>query len=312
VWAVTPDHTLRFTYAEAFQTPNYSEFFLRAPVAPPLTALSALEQALAPFLGGVPLGFDSVPILALGNPSLEVEEIQSYEVGYTGIFGRRSFVTLDYYKNDIDNFVTDLITAFQPSLGGNINPSFGPYTPPAALPAPVQQILLTQLQAALGPTYFLLSNAPDGSPILAAVSYVNFGQVETQGIELGVHHHFSQNWTLDFTYNWFDFDVQQELPDDPVIPNTAEHKYSVGLAYVAPKFDASVRYRWVDDFDWNAGVFRGPVPSYDVVNLTANYHFNDSWGIGVDVSNLLDDEHYEAFGGDLLGRRALGFVNYSW
>jgi hypothetical protein len=33
---------------------------------------------------------------------------------------------------------------------------------------------------------------------------------------------------------------------------------------------------------------------------------------GVDAANLLDRDHYEAFGGDLLGRRALGHLTYSW
>jgi len=312
VWAVNPNHSLRFTYAEAFQTPNYSEFFLRAPVAPPLTALAALEAGLAPFLGGVPLGFGSIDILAVGNPTLEVEEVTSYEVGYTGIFGRQTYLTVDYYRNDIENFVTDLISRIQPTLGGNINPAFAPYQPPSVLPAAVQQIILQNLQALLGPTFFVLSNAPDGSPIIAAVSYVNFGKVETQGIEIGFNHHFTNKLALDFSYNWFDFDVQEQLAADPVSPNSPENQFSVGLTYVDEKFDVAVNYRWVDDFNWAAGVFVGPIPSYDVVGLNANYHFTDNWGIGVDVSNLLDDEHYEAFGGDILQRRAIGYVNFSW
>jgi len=312
VWAVNPNHSLRFTYAEAFQTPNYSEFFLRAPVAPNLTALAALEAGLAPFLGGVPLGFGSIPILAVGNPSLEVEEVTSYEVGYTGIFGRQSYLTIDYYKNDIENFVTDLISRIQPTLGGNINPLFQPYAPPAVLPAQVQQIILQNLQALLGPTFFALSNAPDGSPVIAAVSYVNFGEVETQGIEVGFNHHFNNAFSFNVSYNWFDFDVKEELAADPVSPNSPEHQFSVGLSYVTDKFDVAMNYRWVDDFNWAAGVFVGPIPSYDVVGVTANYHFTDNWGIGVDVSNLLDDEHYEAFGGDILERRAIGYVNFSW
>ncbi len=311
VWAVTPQHALRVTYAEAFQTPNYSEFFLRAPVAAPLN-LGAVEAALGPALGGVPLGLSNVQILALGNPDLEVEEVTSYEAGYTGIFGQRTYLTVDYYRNEIENFITDLITRIQPALGGNINPAFGPYAPPAALPAPVQQLVINTLRGVLGPNFFVLTNAPDGSPILAPVSYVNFGEVETQGIELGFHHHFTQAVSLQANYSWFDFDVQQELPADPVIPNAPESQYSLQLAYVVDRFDVSVGYRWVDDFDWAAGVFRGPVPSYNVVSLTGNYHFNEHWGVGVDVSNATDEEHWQAFGGDILERRALAHVNFSW
>ncbi len=312
VWAAAPDHTLRVTYAEAFQTPNYSEYFLRAPVAPPLTGLAAVETALAPYLGGVPLGFGSVPILAVGNPTLDVEEISSYEAGYTGIFGRRAYVTVDYYRNDIKNFVTDLIGRIQPTLGGNINPAFGPYQPPSELPAAIQQLLLATLQGALGPSFYILSNAPDGSPILAAVSYVNFGKVETQGVEVGAHYYATPQWQLDFTYSWFDFTVRQELADDPVLPNAPENQASAGLSYIADRWDGSLKVRWVDGFTWSAGVFRGPVPSYEVVNLSANYRVTPAVTVGVDVANLLDDQHWEAFGGDILGRRALGHVSFSW
>lgn len=312
VYAINPNHALRLTYAEAFQTPNYSEFFLRAPVLPPLTSLGALEAALAPFLGGVSLGFDSIPFLAVGNENLKVEEVTSYEAGYTGIFGPRTYMTLDYYKNDIDNFITDLIGRFQAELGGNINPDFAPYAPPSVLPVPVQQLILQQLAGIPTLPLFLLSNGPDGSPIFVPVSYTNFGKVETQGIELGLHHNFTDPFGVDVSYSWFDFDVQQELADDPVIPNAPEHQFSLGLNYVTDKWDASFGFRWVDGFPWNAGVFRGSVPSYEVVSVSGNYHFSDSWGIGVDVSNALDNEHYQAFGGDLLQRRALAHVNFSW
>jgi hypothetical protein len=48
------------------------------------------------------------------------------------------------------------------------------------------------------------------------------------------------------------------------------------------------------------------------VNVAANFRITDFLGVGVDVSNLLDDEHYEAFGGDILSRRAIGFVTITW
>ena len=72
-----PTARLRLTYNEAFQVPNYSEFFLQAPVAAPiplrLAVLAAtgtdLQAALcSPF--GVDCGLDVVPILALGNADL--------------------------------------------------------------------------------------------------------------------------------------------------------------------------------------------------------------------------------------------------
>ena len=70
--------------------------------------------------------------------------------------------------------------------------------------------------------------------------------------------------------------------------------------------------RWSDGFDWAVGPFVGPVKSYTTVDLTANYSINDRVGVGFNIANLLDDEHYESFGGDILSRRALGNVVFSW
>ena len=96
------------------------------------------------------------------------------------------------------------------------------------------------------------------------------------------------------------------------MPNAPGNTYSLNLAYVEDAFDVSVGWRKVEGFLWNAGVFNGRVPGYDVVSLTGNYHFNEHWGVGLDVSNALDNEHWEAFGGDILQRRALAHVNFSW
>ncbi|NIM63540.1 MAG: TonB-dependent receptor, partial [Acidobacteria bacterium] len=72
--------------------------------------------------------------------------------------------------------------------------------------------------------------------------------------------------------------------------------------YSGNHLDATLRGRWVDEFRWEDGPFKGDVMAYTTVDLNANYAFGDGWKAGITVANLLDDEHYEAFGGDLLGR----------
>ena len=54
------------------------------------------------------------------------------------------------------------------------------------------------------------------------------------------------------------------------------------------------------------------MPSYLVVDLAANFELTDHVSFGVNVSNLIDEEHFETFGGDLLARRALGSVTFAW
>jgi outer membrane receptor for ferrienterochelin and colicins len=301
-------HTFRYGYNRAFQRPNYSELFLTAPAAAPanLAGAANLNPTTRPLVPALTaLGFGPLPILARGNSNLEVEKVRSHELGYAGIFGGKLYVTLDFYKSHMEDFVTDLLPG--------VNTSFTPYTVPTnipTIPAPVQAGITAFLKAALGANYAGLTTV-NGSPAVV-FSYANAGKVDSEGAELAFNYYVTNNWVLDANYSWFDFDVKTKLPGDQLLPNAPEKKYNLGLSWRGSKLDAKVSYRWVDEFPWAAGIFVGTVPQYDVVNVAGNYRFNEMFGVGVDISNVFDDEHYEAFGGDILGRRALGSVSINW
>lgn len=303
VYSFNPNHTLRLTYNQAFQVPNYSEFFLRVVAGQPITAFTPLENALAPLLGGQTLGLKSIPILALGNDFLDVEEITSYELGYSAIIASKLYLTVDYYQSEVENFVTDLLPG--------VNPQYTGYQPPSFLPAPVRTQILNTLRGGLGAANFSGLTNLNGQPTLV-LSYANAGLVDTEGVDVAFNYYVASGWVADFNYSWFDFEVKEAQLGDQLLPNAPEHKASAGLAYNGARFGASVKYRWVDDFPWAAGVFVGFVPSYDVVDLGLTYRITDSLEVGVDVSNLLDEEQFQTFGGDLVTRRALGHVAYSW
>ena len=72
---------------------------------------------------------------------------------------------------------------------------------------------------------------------------------------------------------------------------------------------ASVGYRWVDGFEWRSGVHVGPVPSYDVIDVSGFYDLSPKVRLGWNVSNLFDKNHYQMFGGDLLRRRAVASIS---
>ena len=313
VWSINNNHTLRLSYNEAFQVGNYSEYFLNAPTFipgnPPIASvnLAAIENALCrPF--GVSCGFDKpVGVRAYGNKDLELEEIKAWELGYTGIFGQKAYVTVDYYKNEMENFITDLL----PNVRGSVNPNYGPYKAPSNHPNAA--LLIATLRGALPASLFaFLSNNDDGRPVFALASYTNAGQVDTEGIDLGFNYYLTQQWLLDFSYSYFDFElVDLGNVNQQLTPNTPENKFSLGITYTGDRWGFAVKYRWVEDFYWEAGSsFAGPVPEYEVVNVNGNFNINDRVSLAVNVSNALDDEHYESFGGDLVGRRALGTVTF--
>ncbi len=307
IFSPSSQHSLRVSYGQGFQAPSLTDLNLQINIAPPLTALAGLEAAFcAPF--GVACGLDAIPVKALGNPDLTVEEIEAVEIGYSGIINDRMFLTIDLYRNELQNFVTALLPAFNPTLG-ILNPSFGPYQAPAGIPGAIAPILEATLRAAI-PT---ISNDPvTGLALLKAITYTNFGEVETQGIELGLSGRLSEAWSFELSGNWFDFDVQGQLDQDPLIANAPEFQFALGLLYQAERFSASARYRHVDGFDWAAGAFAGPIPSYDLLAMTASYRFSQQLDVELEVSNLTDDEHYQIFGGDLIGRRALASLVVRW
>lgn len=305
VFSINTSHTVRYGYNRAFQRPNYSELFLTAPAgAPvPLAALAGANPASAPLAPALTqLGFGSLPILARGNENLDVEKVQSHEIGYAGIFGGKLFMTVDLYQSNMTDFVTDLLPG--------ANPAFAPYQIPSTLPANLRAGLDQFFTIALGANRAALTTV-NGAPALV-FSYANAGEVDTRGAELALNYYVGRNWVLDANYSHFDFEVKDARQGDRLLPNAPANKFNLGLAWRGPRFDARVAYRWVEEFDWAAGVFVGTIPQYDIVNLAASYNLNDRLRFGVDVSNLFDDEHYEAFGGDLLSRRALGFVGIGW
>jgi iron complex outermembrane receptor protein len=305
VFSITPHQTIRYGYNKAFQRPNYSELFLRAPAGAPVNLAAAAAAnpnaaPLAPVL--TQLGFNAVQLLARGNGRLEVEKVRSHELGYSGIFGGSLYLTADYYRSRLSGFVTDLLPG--------VNPAFPAYTIPGTLPAPVQAGLNAFLRAALGVNFRGLTTV-DGRPALV-FSYTNAGKVDTQGVEVALNYYVTNNWLVDLNYSWFDFEVKEQALGDVLLPNAPENKYNVGVAYRGGIFDARLAYRWVEGFPWAAGVFKGDVPDYGVVNLAGRYRISEMFGVGVDVSNLLNDKHWETFGGDIMRRRALGFVSLSW
>ncbi len=305
VFSPATNHTLRYSYNEAFQRPNYSELFLAAPAGAPVNlagaaAANPAAAALAPFLQS--LGFGPLPLLARGNPNLDVEKVRSHELGYAGIYGGKMFVTVDLYKSNLKNFVTDLLPG--------VNTAFTPYTVPGTVPGPVAAGINGFLTAALGANRAGLTTV-NGNPALV-FSYTNAGEVDTQGGEIAINYYLTNNWLIDANFSLFDFEVKSSQVGDQLLPNAPETKFNLGLGWRGDKFDAKATYRWVEEFDWAAGIFVGHIPQYSVINVGANYKINDMLGFGVDVSNALDDEHYESFGGDLMSRRALGFVSVAW
>jgi outer membrane receptor protein involved in Fe transport len=311
VYEIDARQRVRVAAGRAYKAPTIAGLRLRAPVAPPVD-LSPLELALAPVLGGTSLGFARIPVLAAGNEALEPEAVTSIEGGYSIIAGDRTFVQATYYRNSRDTFTSGLLPQIGTSLG-RLNPSFGPYRPPDTLNPTAAAIVQQTLAAALPPALLAtLSNGADGSPLFVVASFGNFGSANAQGLDLSAVTRLDDRWRVEASYAWFDFSIDNDAADVPLVPNTPRHQGSAGVVFSTARGDAGLRARFVDGFAWVSGIYSGRVPGYGVVDLQTNYRLTDRFSAGLDVSNLLDRSHYQMFGGDLLSRRALVHVTAGW
>ena len=111
VFSPNDHHSFRFSVNQAFQTPNYSEFFLQVPVAAPSASPATLEGGIEQYYAAVRASLppqalagltltDNLPwnfspqtqALALGNADLEVEKVTGWELGYKGDLSSKAYV----------------------------------------------------------------------------------------------------------------------------------------------------------------------------------------------------------------------------
>ncbi|MDH3497451.1 MAG: TonB-dependent receptor [Gemmatimonadota bacterium] len=336
------DHAFRFTVNRAFQTPNYSEFYLQAPAAAPTASPGLLEGGLEQYftaVQGAPLppsvtaglNLDSLPwdfsaqtlALALGNADLDVEKVTGLELGYKGTISQRVFVTVDAYWSRLTNFVTDLLPGVNPAyprylltddrdvravldtLDQRLAAIGLPASHPLRAPIPTLAGGYDQLNAQAGP---LLATLPDGTRAIV-VSYANAGKVTERGIEFGVSVALTDEFRVEGSYALFDFDVDatQTQAGDQLLPNTPKHRATGAISYRGRQgLDASVSARFVNGYSWAAGVFSGFVPSSQTVNASAGYAVNNNLRLHVTGTNLLDQQRFHLYGGSVIGRRVLG------
>ena len=320
VFSPNEDHSFRASVNRAFQTPNYSEFYLRAAAgAPanfaPLEAGLRAHPQLGPALAGVPNGelfagatgltSSAVRVFALGNADLDVEKVTGYEIGYKGNIGRRAYVAIDFYRNELTNFVTDLLPGVNPTYGAWTSPPQVPAQARQALEDAVRQQLLAagQTTAALG-----LTRVEDGGTAIV-VSYTNEGKVDEQGVEISGGVALTDEFSVGASYAYFDFDVKSQRTGDQLLPNTPKHKGTFTADYRGGQgFDLGIAVRLVDGYSWAAGVFNGYVPAAELVNLTVGYRINNYVRVHAIATNLLDQQRFQIFGGSVIGRRILGGV----
>jgi len=147
---------------------------------------------------------------------------------------------------------------------------------------------------------------PDKLPIII-LSSLNYGEVYHSGIDVGYTHFFSERFTVDLNFTFFNStDYYNELTKrfDPI--NSPKFKFNIAGSYNTKKLGTFLfKLRHVDKFDWADGTWAGTIGPYNILDLHYNYKISDNLKFGFTAMNLLDDRHRELIGGAKMGRQVI-------
>lgn len=302
-------HSLRASINRAFLVPTGLQYFFRAPAG--VQDFTALENGLrasplGPALAGVPPGelfttSAAVPVVAVGNTDVVPQRMSSYEVGYRGQLRPRLFVTADAYFSRDRDFVTRLVPATV------VNRRYPTWTAPPEVPVDYRDDVEGAVRGALAGTVaeLGLTRQADGSTAIV-LSNGNAGVVDEWGTELGAELALSDALHLATSFTLFRYEVQELSVGAVLLPNTPTHKATLAATWSGPA-GLTVRgdVRILESFEWETGVFRGRVPAGTTVNLGAAWRVSHAIEADVAVTNLLDQQQFQMFGGAVLRRRVL-------
>jgi outer membrane receptor protein involved in Fe transport len=320
----TPDHSIRASYNRAFVSPSFINNYLNQNIQfPQAIDLTPLKPLLGPAGALVPPPF-LLTVNAYGNPDMQEQSTNAYELAYTGTFGGKTTVGLSLYQTDTDDNI-NFTYVYPPGTPGYppptyytiANPAKGVTVPTATTPA--QPITLSPalmgILAAIPPQF--------GGPILLpekAATYLNLGPVRNRGFEASIDHRFNAEWSAFANYSWQDTPEIQDA-DSGQIPYPvqevgipSENRFNAGLGYSGKTFfgNANVNYAgealWVDVL--NAS-YAGFTDAYTMLNATVGVKLaGGKLMVSLKGINLTNEEIQQHIFGDILKRSIVAELRF--
>jgi len=313
VFSPVKEHKFRFTVSRSFQRPNYSDLYRQTPDAPafeinnpgpPKPALLGINNVVADSIKKV-AGYSTAPVInlnldgtrsyAVGNSELKVEKNLGFELGYNGNFNNKLFVTVDLYYNVLNDFITNFLPAVNKnftSWSANLPDSLAKWNSLAT------SIVYSRLSSRDKQRLSYLNGMP-----AFIVSNANIGTVRQYGFDLTLQYNFTKNFFMTGNFSRYDYNIELNSSDPNILPNASPNKANLSATYQqTDKFDATLSFQFSDKFDWLAGAYTGVVPAYRIFNFNAGYYIMKNLQLGVYVFNILNEQHYEMFGGTYMPR----------
>lgn len=280
VYTPNPENVFRLSFSSAIRNPTLQDQYLhynvgRAILLGNINGFDSLVtvQSLFDFFDTR----DKDTLYYFNIAPVRPEKVKTVEIGYRGTIGNNLYVDASYYYSFYRDFL-----GFQ--LGAEIE-----YDPNVNWISDIQ-------------VYRVAANSYDA--------------VTTQGFSIGFNYYLPKNLALSGNYSWNKLDKKGS--EDPIIPayNTPEHKFNVNFAgrdmdmvigaLRLKNWGFNINYKWVQGFDFEGSPqFTGYVPTYDVLDMQINKTFPKiNTTIKIGASNLLNQYHYQVYGGPRVGRLA--------
>ena len=288
------DHIFRLSFSSAIRNPTLSDQYLyynvgRAILIGNLSGhgkdygenLVTIQSLVNYFLPSLEeRSKDSLQFFSV-NP-IRPEKAKSAEIGYRTTLFDKIYVDANYYYSKYIDFIGyKLGVKYQTLQDDTITGAY--------------EISLPSIQV-----YRMAANAEN--------------IVTTKGASIGINYFMTPNITINGNYSWNK--LNKAGSEDPIIPayNTPEHKYNIGISTrdihlsnnqsFFRDFSFTINYKWVQGFQYEGSPqFTGNVPTYDLVDMQISKKIPKySTILKLGASNLLNNLHYEVYGGPYIGR----------
>jgi outer membrane receptor for ferrienterochelin and colicins len=230
----------------------------------------------------------------------KVEEIQSFELGYKGqVVPKKLFVDANAYYNISKNFLSPVTVVGVATQRGN---------------QPIEEV-----QSAFSVYKGLVA------------TYVNFGEFNTYGFDLGANYYLTDALSVGATYSYFGYNIDENnLENDfnkdgkvnqfDLLVNAPNHRGTASLDYRGEKFFGSLFSRWVQEFNYFSSFqiasetipgesYRGmpiiegarsgdsfnygPLGGFVTFDVSAGYRISPMFRLSGQVTNLFNTEMRE-------------------
>ncbi|MEZ5419987.1 MAG: TonB-dependent receptor [Vicinamibacterales bacterium] len=293
-----PDHSVRFSFNRAFRAPSLINNFLEVNIVNQLD-LRAINPLFAFAPGGPAYNF---PVAATGNEDLVEQQVDAFEVAYTGVVAKRATVTAAFYynKSKDDIFFTQ-VGRYRAN-----NPPPGWLAKVGPLVGTVQALGILEI---LPPSCLTNPTAPCATGGLpSAFSYRNLGTVVDKGFELGVDAAVNRavNVFANYSYQFKpdpDFDISEVN-----LPPT--NRFNAGFNFSQGMFLGNMNVSYTDKAFWQDVLdsrYHGYTDAYTQVNGALGVRWpGDRITTTVKFNNLFDEKIQSHVFGDVLRRQVIG------